>query len=252
MIMAPWLSIVTITKDDPVGLARTVASATGLRRARAEHIIIDGSAKEAGRAHAAAGGADGAQVLERPARGIADAFNFGLAQARAPWVWFLNGGDAVHELLDIEWLNALLAGTSADLVLGGLIYDADGILHLPPPLNEQWPLLRPWIAHPASLIRRPLFSIHGGFDERFEIAMDYEWFLRVLVRGARADLLNIPLARFAPGGLSQRVDQRAKIIREHRVALRLHRRALWKGVFTQAKPLAWQAVPLVLRNWLHQ
>lgn len=247
-IMESWLSIITITKDDPGGLARTLESTALLRSAGAQHVVVDGSTAQDPGPGPHAGEAVGALVLKRPPLGLADAFNAGLAVAQAPWVWFLNGGDAAHEQLDVEWLRMLLTRTSADLVLGGLVYDADGALHSPPPVSRQWPLLNPWISHPSAIIRRALFSIHGDFDGRFQIAMDYEWFLRVLVRDAKADVIGIPLARFAPGGLSQREATRGMLAREHRAALRLHRWAMWKGALAQVRRLAWQAVPVSLKS----
>lgn len=246
-IMESWLSIITITKDDPGGLARTLASTALLRSAGAQHVVVDGSTARGAGADPHVAETVGALVLQRPPLGVADAFNAGLAVADAPWVWFLNGGDAAHELLDVEWLRTLLTRTSADLVLGGLAYDADDTIHAPPPMSRQWPLLNPWISHPSAIIRRALFSIHGNFDGQFQIAMDYEWFLRVLMRDARADVIGIPLARFAPGGLSQREASRGLLAREHRAALRLHRWAMWKGALAQLRRLAWHAVPVSLK-----
>jgi hypothetical protein len=243
-----WLTIITITKDDPGGLARTLESTARLRTAGARHVVVDGSREPGARANPHVAEAAGALVLQRPPRGVADAFNAGLAGCDAPWVWFLNGGDAAHELLDVEWLKTLLARTSADLVLGGVIYDVDGRLHVPPPLSRQWPVLDPWISHPAAILRRALFAVHGNFDTRFQIAMDYEWFLRVLLRDATVDVIGMALARFAPGGLSQQEASRALLVREHRAALRLHRGAMWKSALTPLRRIAWQAMPAALKS----
>ena len=218
------LTLITITKDDPAGLARTIASAAALRAAGAEHLVIDGGSGPAGT------GSDrtGPVFQARPPQGIADAFNAGWALAQREWVWFLNGGDEVDGRLTPEFLLALLESTRADLVIGGLTYAGEAEPRTHPPRELQWPPFRSWIPHPATLIRRRLFAQFGGFDGRYTIAMDYEWWLRVLSTGVPADVLATPFAVFAGGGLSQRPEMQPVIAREQADALRRHFAALWR------------------------
>jgi glycosyltransferase involved in cell wall biosynthesis len=186
-----------------------------------EHIVVDGSGEcsHTNRLIRQAGGES--VLILRPAKGIADAFNAGLAMARGDWVWFVNGGDAVHEALDPAWLLALLANSRADLVVGGIHYDGDASPRPVPPLRQQWPLLECWLPHPATIARKQTLLQAGGFDAGYAIAMDYDLWFRLLNGGATVDVISVPLARFDPTGLSQRAYYRQVVCREEaRVILR--------------------------------
>ncbi len=223
-----WLTIVTVTKDDPIGLARTIASAAALRGKGAEHIVVDGGDEKSADA-AARSGLDGIRVVKRPAQGVADAFNAGIAEATGEWLWFLNGGDQVDPRLTPAFLTELLRLSQADVVISGIVYEGQKSCSRHPPPNSQWPCLAPWIPHPASLVRRVLFERFGGFDPRYDIAMDYEWWLRVLGRDVSVDLLGMPFAIFAPGGMSQRPEMRARLHRERDDIIRRHQGLLLRN-----------------------
>ncbi len=220
------LTIVTITKDDPAGLVRTLGSAKGLRSLGAEHIVVDGSV-DAGPAERIVREVGSNITIKRhPARGIADAFNAGLSESSTEWLWFLNGGDAVHEALDPGWLVTLLAGSRADLVVGGIHYDGDDKPRPVPRLRQQWPLLECWLPHPAVLLRRSILTRAGGFDPRYAIAMDYDLWMRLFAAGATADVLSVPFARFDISGLSQHPAHRRTVCREEARVIRSHWRSL--------------------------
>lgn len=215
------LSLITVTKDDAAGLARTLASAAALRAVGAEHLVVDGGSDPAATDGIVAQAGEGVTVIARPPQGIADAFNAGIAAARGEWLWFLNGGDAVHEALDSSWLFALLAGTRAQVITGAVQYDGDAVLRPLPPLAGQWPMLSCWLAHPATLIRRDKLVATGGFDRRCQIAMDYDLWHRLL-KDATVDVISVPFARFDVTGISQRPEKHALVCREEASVLLNH------------------------------
>lgn len=205
---APRLSIITVTKNDPAGLARTVKSAECWRVSTdVEHLVVYAGAPprevEAG-----------VRFQQQSSSGIAAAFNEGLAMARGDWVWFLNGGDAVHEALDPAWLLTLLANSRADLVVGGIHYDGESCPRPAPPLYRQWPLLECWLPHPATLVKRQPLLQAGGFNVGYSIAMDYELWFRLLQGGVIVDVISVILARFDPNGVSQRATYRHVVCSE--------------------------------------
>jgi GT2 family glycosyltransferase len=241
----PSLTIITITKDDPIGLAMTIPSAERLRRFGAEHIVVDGGINAT---EATAIGSD-VRIVPRTPRGIADAFNAGVAAARGEWVWFLNGGDRVDATLSPEFLSALLEKTHADIVIGATTYEGEAAPRPHPPSHLRWPAVRSWIPHPSTLIRRRLFDRFGAFDERYAIAMDFEWFLRVIPTGVPIDVVTVPFAVFAPGGISQRPELLETIRREQNDALRRHRPRLWRSwAFVSARLVRACTAALVARR----
>lgn len=231
----PSLSLITITKDDPEGLADTVGSAEAFRVAGVEHWVIDGSADPAVAAQTI--GSFRVQLERRPPRGVADAFNAGIARARGDWVWFLNGGDRIDERLTPEFLLTLLQSSRADVIVGGVTYDGESDPRPHFPASRQWPPLASWIPHPSTLVRKTLFDRFGLFDERYRITMDYEWWLRALGDDTRIDILAVPFARFASGGISQRPESRPLIAAEKGDAIRRHQANLWKTWFSRGARL---------------
>jgi len=243
--MNPILSIVTITKEDPRGLKRTLGSLKSwLSDDRIEHVLVTAE-------NSAACEVDpNSRVIVQRSSGISAAFNEGLECCHGEWVWFLNGGDAVHEALDPVWLLSLLTTTRAHIVTGALHFDGDSAPRPMPPLSYQWPLIACWLAHPTTLVRRETLLSVGGFDQRWRIAMDYDLWFRLLNRDAIVDVVSVPFARFDVKGVSEHRETRvaareeeAKVVRAHcgrlggavvRLCLRVVRRILW--AFWRSRP----------------
>ena len=239
LMMNPWLTLITVTKDDPDGLARTLTSAAALREHGAEHIVIDGGGVEPTHQTGATDALPhGVRCIRRPPQGVADAFNAGVAAASGTWVWFLNGGDQIESRLDAVFLSRLLSTTRADVIIGGIVYEGRDAPMVHPSPSRQWPSIASWIPHPASVMRRRLFERFGGFDVRYQIAMDYEWWLRVLGRDVIVDLIEVPFAIFAPGGMSQRPELLSRMKRERDDIIRRHQALLWRNETRQGLRLA--------------
>lgn len=234
------LSLVTITKGDPGGLERTLASTRAWRDLpTVEQIVVDGD----GTAEVLAK-ASGCRWIRQQHEGIADAFNVGLSAAQGEWIWYLNGGDRVHPGLETEWLLRLLTTTKANLVTGGIQYDGDVDFRPVPSLRVQWPPSQCWLAHPATIVRHSLLKRAGGFDSRWTIVMDYDLWLRLLKCDPHVDVVSIPFARFDINGLCQRPEMRPLLQRENAQVLLTHSRWLlrtWLGIGRQMLSALWHA-----------
>lgn len=217
------LTVISITKNDSEGLARTLASTEVWRgEAWIEHVVVDASSEPV------RVGDPRIRVISQVSTGISGAFNEGLANAGGEWVWFLNGGDEVDPRLDPAWLQALLVTSRAQILVGAVTYagEEEPRPHLPP--VERWPSLQAWIPHPATLVRRSLFERFGPFDKKYSIVMDYEWWLRALSTGVAVDVLSVPFAIFAPGGISQRKDCQERVGQERDDVIRRNQFHLWQ------------------------
>jgi putative colanic acid biosynthesis glycosyltransferase len=94
MTSPPWLSVVTVVRNDLPGLERTHASLAEQVLRDFEWILIDGASTDATRARASELLAEGiARGVSEPDTGIYDAMNKGLRLARGSHVLFLNAGD---------------------------------------------------------------------------------------------------------------------------------------------------------------
>lgn len=219
--LRPLLSIVTITKNDMMGLRRTIESADAFRSDRVEQIIVSGDRFDP-EIKLGFEKITNLRCFEREALGISDAFNRGLEVASGEWVWFVNGGDAVHESVDSEWLLRLLSSTRADAVFGAVHFDGEASPRHQPTLRYQWPLVVCWPMHPAAIVRRRVLVESGAFATRWRVAMDYDLWFRLLRRDVSTDIVSICFARFDTKGISERADTRRLATREAAAVLLKH------------------------------
>ncbi len=234
------LSIVTVTKNDFEGVQKTLSSTKALRQnPLIEQLIIDSSDSEvAEKIEALSVSESGVRYIYQPPQGISPAFNLGISEALGQWFWCLNGGDELHEMCPLPLLESLMQNSLAD----ALIFEMESIKGISqrPAFFTLWPPVFNWVPHPSTLIRTTTIASLGGFREDFKIAMDVELWLRLLSSPARIDLISIPLARFAPGGLSSQTPKTAAEIRK---AMWLHKHLLWKCFFESGHK--------VYRAWRH-
>lgn len=170
---SPRLSIVTISKDDPIGLERSLASAAEQSYKDFEQILV------------LAGGSRDVHLPEDPRLrvvlddnpGISNAMNAGVQAAAGEWVQFLNGGDT---FADRESLQAMMdhaePGVQMVCSFAKVLTRSFTIPRRP---------LRPghgefiYASHQASIYRKHLFERYGLLNPTMSIHMDLEWLIRL-------------------------------------------------------------------------
>lgn len=198
------LNIITITKDDFEGLKKTVDSTEGLRSLTGIiQIIIDSSEepiKEKNIEYLK--GKQNIEYFWQPPKGRSAAFNKGLEQARADWVWFLNGGDTTRPDLDSKLLYNLLEKNNAEAIIFQFEQIQSKFIPRHPELWALWPPVSSWIPHPSTITKRELYKKYGNFDETLQNAMDFDIWMRFFSEKVVVDLVSIPIARFDQTGVS--------------------------------------------------
>ena len=200
----------------------TLKSVLGQDYGDLEYIVIDGCSNDGtvdiikSHQHRLA-----AWISEKDS-GIADAFNKGLFLSSGQYVLFLNADDAlVHSGVITSIAQQIVANDYPAFVYGDcnvlergsgeIMYRAAvgftraGLFcgRMPP--------------HPSLFSKRAYFERHGGFDTKFKMAMDFEWFLR----GARQErVVHVPIlvTNVRTGGVSTQQPQAA--VQEILLALR--------------------------------
>ena len=212
----PLISVVTIVKNDCAGLIATLDSVRTQRFADFEHVIVDSASTDGSTDVIRAQTAPNLRFVSEPDAGISDAFNKGVRLARGSWLNFLNAGDT---LLDPGVLERVAARLGDAAIVTG--YSVTGGAQSPPyrVSNHDRLARRAWISHQASFIHRRVFDACGGFDPRFKVRMDYEFWLRALPRFP-FEFMDEPLVSFAPGGVSTRA--RRAFFQEEFAANRMH------------------------------
>ena len=188
--MWPRISIVTPSLNQGRYIEENILSFLAQEYADCEHIIVDGGSTD-----------ETLKVLERyphlrwvsePDRGQTEAINKGIRMSTGQVFAFLNADDvyrpeafrAVSEVFHDDPTTAVLVG-DCDVI------DERSQLqgHYRARLDHFGDMLRYWqwghsfcIPQAAVFLRRKLFDELGLFDESYDLAMDYEMWLRVATR----------------------------------------------------------------------
>ena len=200
--MAPTIAIVTICRNVLPALRRTADSVLAQLGPGEEYLVVDGDSQDGTKAYLDALAARGARTWSQPDRGISDAMNKGARLARATWVMHLHADDTLLPGA-LERLRAEVARDDADVLCGWMLKAepaGDVLCRCAPEALER----DMTVNHPATLVRRELFERLDGFDTSLRNAMDYDFFLRAKLAGARFRVMPFPVSRFAAGGQSER------------------------------------------------
>jgi glycosyltransferase involved in cell wall biosynthesis len=204
------ISVITVCLNAKEFIEQTIRSVLGQTYPHMEYLIIDGGSSDGTLEIIKKYESHLAYWHSRPDRGAAHAFNLGLAQSRGDWILYLNADDFFLRPQVMEMMAPHLANyNKADVVCGQMIRINRQLHPQPMPLSKI--MGRPWrweefrrvctIMHPTSFTHRRYFDRVGCFNETFQIAMDYELFLRG-GKTLQVQYIPIPLVGMRSGGLS--------------------------------------------------
>jgi Glycosyl transferase family 2 len=225
----PKLGVVTITCNDPSGLLLTLESLrplfTSWPTSDWEHILVDGTPALSCPVLDDLPSGWPLVHLQRPSRGVPDAFNQALAVATCRYIWFLNGGDALRELAALSRMLSLLDQEhSVDLVCGGayLHRGGRGLYPMLPRHTLLGNILgRSWMCHQAVIYRRSSLGRVGLFSTAYRVAGDYDYHIRCYLAGLQARFTDDVLVNYDMAGGS---NDMATVFREFRQSQRSHQK----------------------------
>ena len=200
----PWLSIITVVKDDPIGFERTRSSVLSQTLRNFEWVVVDSSEEKL-----SVVGVD--LYLWSEPQGIFSAMNVGLNACMGSRVLFLNAGDVLNEMNTISQIHEFVSMNSQAKVLYGDVcfVSEDGITSItPPPFDFDLERSRKFSAgrfppHQGLLAPRETLIELRGFDESYKIASDYKSTL-LLSEQVEFEYLPLVVTRFTLGGVSSK------------------------------------------------
>ncbi|GHS97386.1 glycosyl transferase [Bacteroidia bacterium] len=199
------LSIITINLNNQDGLRKTIESAISQTFTDFEYIVIDGASTD-GSVDIIEAYADRITYwISEPDKGIYNAMNKGILQAKGEYCLFLNSGDWLikNNVLEIVFRQ----DNNTDLIIGRLHQKHNnirGIIKKEP--GESLRFSDFYIAsllHPCTFIKRNLFERVGLYDENYRIVSDWLFFLLSVVNNHSSySFLNTQVSDIQTNGIS--------------------------------------------------
>ena len=205
--MSPWLSVITVVKDDVDGVERTFESLAGQDLDSTQLVVIDGSADRESVLRIIDGFPDSVDYEWCEPEGIYAAMNRGLTRARGEFTYFANAGDSLFGDSVFGYVCELVEGF--DWAFGPVeIIESDGRRVFSPAWDYDVERAANFSrghfpSHQGTFARTELMRELGGFDESYRIAADYAM---ALALSRISDPVQLPfvVASFYEGGASTR------------------------------------------------
>ncbi len=226
------ISIITIFKNEEKNLAATLNSLLIQTVTNFECILINGNSKDSSLQiiEECIGSDSRFHVYNEESQGISNAFNQAIRLAKSPFLLFLNGGDclsrpdALSILYNLSKLypNSIVSCHSEYITESG---EKTKKYYPPSPFqvkNLEWYCA---ISHQATLIPLSFFNLYGGYIPSFQIAMDYELWLRAAHLKYPIVASNEVIAYHREGGASFKNINRG---RKEQVCTRLLHLPTWR------------------------
>lgn len=210
------LSVITITYNDPRGLAKTVQSLQWLQKTTLhwEHVLIDSSPTLNYEIITPLKNWPLVHKIQEP-QGIYPALNQGAMLARGRVMQFLNGGDSLIESdTFVALVQEFKSNSELDLVWAGAALYRQGVYlygKAPRPSALQNLMGFNHICHQAVLYRRQSFKKIGPFATQWKFAADYEHHYRAYLAGLKIKIVPNLIANFDMEGSS---SQYKKVLKE--------------------------------------
>lgn len=180
------LSIITINRNNAMGLQKTMDSVFCQKFSDFEYIVIDGASTDDSMAVIEKNRVSLSYWVSEPDKGIFDAMNKGIRQAKGEYCLFLNSGDYLVDervLSDVFSLNK-----HEDVLTGNLIKVGDGSSIQDKGIGQStismYHLFVGTINHPSSFIRRALFERYGDYSLSYNVVSDWLFFVKAIGLGS--------------------------------------------------------------------
>lgn len=194
MISPEKVSIIVPTLNCRKTLPATLESLVPLQIAGAEIIVVD-SFSDDGSAELGRSFAD--EFMQVPAGNMYSAINAGMRHSKREWLSYINADDILYADTIVKCLS--IVPDEVDLIYGSLDYiDGEGrFLHgfiMPPPedfLSLAAEMIN-GVPPQGAFYSRKLFEAINGFNEKFRLAGDFDFFIRACMAGFRFHLFERP------------------------------------------------------------
>jgi glycosyltransferase involved in cell wall biosynthesis len=176
------LTIITINYNNRVGLIRTVSSVKKQTWQEFEYIVIDGCSNDGSKEYIEKEDQYIDYWVSEKDSGIYNAMNKAINVAKGEYLLFINSGDHLFNETVLEQNHGSIV--EKDLIYFNLEMARNGISRItrsPAELSFS-DLYTTTLPHPATFIKKELFSKVGMYDESLRIVSDWKFFTLALFK----------------------------------------------------------------------
>ena len=209
-------AVITICLNAEATLSRTIESVLSQTPAPLEYIFVDGGSTDGTlaiiREHVRRAGAERypirfRELHQKKGGGIAQAWNIGLDAVSADLVFILNSDDWYQADTARYVTDKFKRSPGIGILLGAASRHRSGArgkrdVKTPKPLVF-FPLLMPAV-HPGCFVRKSVYDRIGRFNERYQVAADYDFLYRCRKAGIRFQRSRRVLVNMEMGGFASR------------------------------------------------
>lgn len=199
------ISIITINRNNDIGLEKTIISVISQTYKNYEFIVIDGNSEDNSFDVIQKYNHNLTYWISEPDSGIYNAMNKGIRQSSGDYCYFLNSGDY---LVCNDTLKNIFENKTYDapFINGNQINIIEGGHHIAKALNRTLTLYDLYwgtIKHQATFIKKDLFIKYGLYDENLKIISDWKFFLETIgLNNEQPDFINEDIVFFPWEGIS--------------------------------------------------
>lgn len=206
-MLKPKISIITISYNSEKTIEETIKSVISQDYNNLEYIIIDGGSKDATMDIVNKFRDKIAYMVSEPDKGISDAFNKGIEAATGEIIGIINSDD----LLLPNALKNIAENYSPDIdVYLGLLKIFNPVTstsyYATPSLRYPVSSRNIVVCHPSTFVSRSAYKRFGTYKLHFRYMMDLDLLIRLSQGGAIFKMINVPLAQFTGGGVTDRTN----------------------------------------------
>ena len=211
---SPFFSIITVVFNGGKTIERTIQSILKQEFKDYEYIIQDGGSKDNTLeiAHSYEEKFEGRLTIysERD-KGIYDAMNKGITQARGQYIWLVNADDYITDNSLNDIFDVCKAHDFKPCVLSGCLnmVDADTMKlkytstpYTKKSYEKSCKRLKMGICHPATIVHKNIYGKIGVYDDRYYISADVDFCLRCYRSGVDVEFFDKVVTNMSDGGVS--------------------------------------------------
>lgn len=213
----PLVSIITPSYNQGAFLEATICSVLDQDYPNIEYLVIDGGSHDQSLRIIQRYAHRLAYWVSEPDRGQAHAINKGLQVAKGSLLGWLNSDDLLLPGTVSLVVQAFSSDPNIDVIYGRLerIDEEDRLVPTPILPKDRIEFSRKYLLRecivnqPGAFWRREIMAKAGLLDESLQYALDYEYWIRLAIQGARFKRLDRAVARFRLSQSSKTVGQTA-------------------------------------------